>query len=165
MDNAGENKWLEQRCYSAQWKLDIEFEFTAKDTLQQNHLAELGFAVLVNQGRALMVRANVPIYHCYKLFKEAFKMATLLEALLVVEIDGEKKSCVEHWSGQKPQYALNLHMWGEAGTVKLKMLVTRKLKDRGVQCMFIGYAKNHAGEVYWMWDPNTDGIHVTHDII
>ena len=65
-----------------------------------------------------MVRANVPMYHHYKLFKEAFKMATLLDALLIVDIDGEKKSCVEHWSGQKPEYALNLHMcWGEAGTV------------------------------------------------
>ena len=93
-----------------QWKLDVEFKFTAHDTLQQNHLAELGFAVLVNQGRALIVRVNVPMYHCYKLFKEAFKMATLLDALMIVEIDGEKKSHMEHWSGQKPEYALNLCM-------------------------------------------------------
>jgi hypothetical protein len=51
---------LQQRCESVEWKLDIEFEFTARDTPQQNHLAELGFAVLVNRGRALMTRANVP---------------------------------------------------------------------------------------------------------
>ena len=58
--------------------------------LQQNHLAELGFAVLTNRGRALMTRVNIPVYLHYKLFKEAFKTATLLDALLIVEIDGER---------------------------------------------------------------------------
>ena len=45
------------------------------------------------------------------------------------------------------------------------MLMTRKLKDHGAQCMFIGYAKDHAGDVYHMWDPNTNRIHETCDII
>ena len=31
--------------------------------------------------------------------------------------------------------------------------------------MFIGYVKDHAGDMYHMWDPNTNGIHETHDII
>ena len=112
-----------------------------------------------------MMRANVPVEYQFKLFKEAFKTATLLDALLIVEIDGEKKSCVEHWSGNKPEYVLNLRTWGEAGTIKLKMKMTGKLEDRGVQCMFIGYAKDHVGDVYQMWDPNTNGIHKTQDII
>jgi hypothetical protein len=34
---------------------------TASYTQQQNHLAELGFAILSNQGRAMMARANVPL--------------------------------------------------------------------------------------------------------
>jgi hypothetical protein len=41
--------------------LDIQYEFMARDTPQQNHLAELGFAVLANRGRALMHRATVPM--------------------------------------------------------------------------------------------------------
>ena len=165
LDNAGENKLLQKRCNSAKWQLGIEFEFMARDTPQQNHLAELGFAVLANRGRALMTRANVPMHYQFKLFKEAFKTATLLDALLIVEIDGEKKSRVEHWSGNKPEYALNLCTWGEAGTVKLKTQMTSKLEDRGVQCMFIGYMQNHAGDVYHMWDLDTNGIHETRDII
>jgi hypothetical protein len=54
LENAGENKLLQQRLQSADWKLDAKSEFTARDTPQQNHLAELGFAHLANYGRALM---------------------------------------------------------------------------------------------------------------
>eukprot|EP00957_Ditylum_brightwellii_P083473 6345666-Ditylum_brightwellii.AAC.1 len=47
-DNAGENKALEKRCASADWKLGIEFEYTARDTPQQNSLVEVGFATIRN---------------------------------------------------------------------------------------------------------------------
>ena len=43
-DNAGENVKLQKRSDSAAWKLNLTFEFTARDTPQQNHLAELAFA-------------------------------------------------------------------------------------------------------------------------
>ena len=76
--------------------------------------------------------SHVPMYYQFKLFKEALKTATLLDALLIVEIDGEKKSCMEHWSRQKLEYVLNLHTWGKAGTVKLMTQMTGKLKDCGV---------------------------------
>ena len=124
-----ENKLLQKRCKRGEWQLGIKFEFMARDTPQQIHLAELGFAVLANRGRGLMTRVNVPMHYWFKLFKEAFKTATLLDTLLFVEIDGEKKLCVEHWSGHKPEYALNLCTWGEAGTVKLKSQMTGKLED------------------------------------
>jgi hypothetical protein len=53
LDNPGENKLLQQRSQSVDWKLNIDFEFTARDTpAQQNHLAELGFAHLASYGRA-----------------------------------------------------------------------------------------------------------------
>jgi hypothetical protein len=40
-----------------------------------------------------------------------------------------------------------------------------KLEDRGVQCMFVGYALNHEGDCYRMWDPITSRVHVTRDIV
>ena len=41
MDNAGENKRLEARANSADWKeLVVSFEYTPRDTPQHNHLAE-----------------------------------------------------------------------------------------------------------------------------
>jgi hypothetical protein len=39
LDNAGENKKLKECSKSANWKLDIEYKFTAWDTPEQNHLA------------------------------------------------------------------------------------------------------------------------------
>jgi hypothetical protein len=166
LDNAGKNKKLKERSESSDWKLNIEYKkFTARDTPQQNHLAELGFAVLANRGRALIHRANVPERDWYRLFKEAFKTATLLDALMIVKIDGERKLRIEHWCGKKPEYVTNLRTWGEAGTVKVRTTMTPKLADRGVQCMMVGYAVDHAGDVYRMWDPRTNRVHETRDVI
>ena len=30
--------------------------------------------------------------------------------------------------------------------------------------MMLGYADDHAGDVYRMWDPDTDGVHETRDV-
>ena len=49
LGNAGENKVLKQWCESHEWKMNIEFKFMVQDTQQQNHLAELSFAVLANR--------------------------------------------------------------------------------------------------------------------
>ena len=164
-DNAGENILLEKRCKSKDWKLNIEFEFTARNTPQQNHLAELGFAILANRGRALMHYANIPTAMRYKLFREAFKTATLLDGLMVINIDGKLATRYMHKYGSDPAYAKHLRTWGEAGTVTLKGTFPGKLADRGVQCMMVGYALQHTGDTYRMWDPNTNRIHTTRDII
>ena len=148
LDNAGENKKLKTRTESSDWKLGINFEFTARDTPQQNHLAELGFAIIANRGRALLYRANVPYAERYKLFREAFKTATLLDGLMPIEIDGKVATRYWHWSGSEPAFAKHLRIWGEAGTVKTKTSMTPKLLDRGEKCMFVGYALDHTGDCY-----------------
>jgi hypothetical protein len=50
-----------------------------------------------------------------------------------------------HMFGKTPEWASHLRTFGEAGTVKIKTDTTPKLHDRGVQCMFVGYAENHRG--------------------
>eukprot|EP00980_Cylindrotheca_fusiformis_P010432 scaffold2318_cov88-Cylindrotheca_fusiformis.AAC.1 len=70
MDNAGENLKFEQRANSAAWKLAIKPEYTARNTPQQNHLAELGFATL------------------YRVARKACELATKLDGLLVKEVNG-----------------------------------------------------------------------------
>jgi hypothetical protein len=42
---------------------------------------------------------------------------------------------------------------------------TAKLEDRGLTCMFVGYAEDHSSDCYRMWDPKTNSVHVTRDII
>jgi hypothetical protein len=48
LDNAGENKKLQKRCESSDWKLGIKFEYTAHATPQQNSLSEVGFTMIAN---------------------------------------------------------------------------------------------------------------------
>jgi hypothetical protein len=165
MDNAGENVLLKQRCESKDWKFNIKCEFTARDTPQQNSLAEVGFATCANRGRAMMARANIPEDIRYKVWTAAFKTATLLDGLLPIEVNGVTESRYVHWCGKNPGFAKHLRTWGEAGTVKTKTDTTPKVKDRGIPCMFIGYALDHPEDTYRMWNPETGGVHQTRDVI
>jgi hypothetical protein len=161
LDNAGENQLLQQRTQSADWKLNVTYEFTARDTPQQNHLAELGFAHLANYGRALMARANLPLNIRYKVFTKAFKTATLLDGLTVIKIGNQEAIRYEHWCGKNPEFSEHLRTWGEVGTVKIKTNATPKIGDRGIQCMFVGYSLNHTADCYEMWNPATSRVHQT----
>ena len=150
---------------SVDWKLPIEFDFTARDTPQQNSLAEVSLATIANRGRALMAAAAVPEAVRRRIWNEAFKTATLLDGLIPVEVNGKTASRFVHWMGSNPKFAKHLRVWGEAGTVKVRTKVWPKLKDRGIPCMFVGYALGHPGDCYRMFNPKTNGIHETRDII
>ena len=38
------------------------------------------------------------------------------------------------------------------------------MANRGQVCMFVGYAVNHAGDYYRIYDNNTERVHLTRDI-
>lgn len=164
MDNGGENTKLLERVNSAAWKLNIEAEFTARDTPQQNHLAELAIADTAARGRALLAAANVPTKYRYKLFRSAFETASKVGNLRTRTVNGKLATRYEHFMGANPSFAQHLRTWGEAGTVKLKSKKTAKIADRGEQCMFIGYPKEHTGDTYMMWNPTTGRVHITRDV-
>ena len=164
MDNGGENIALEKRLKSSDWQLHPIVEYTAKDTPQHNHLAEVSFSTLSNRFRAMMHRANIPSQHRLKVWHKAASVATKMDGLTVIEIDGVKKTRVEHWSGKLPGYAHYLRTWGEAGVVKVKRTGTPKVADRGITCMFVDYADNHAGDCYEMLNLQTMRILLTRDV-
>ena len=103
MDNAGENVLLKQRCKSEDWKFGVDFKFTARDALQQSSLAEVGFTVCANRGRALVARANASNDTRHEVWTAAFKTATLLDGLMPVEIGGATKTRHEHWCVARTQ--------------------------------------------------------------
>ena len=45
------------------------------------------------------------------------------------------------------------------------MFVKKNIFDKGVQYIFLGYALYHAPDSYRMWNTETNGVHVTCDII
>jgi hypothetical protein len=165
LDNTGENKALQKRALSDAWKLDIEFKFTGRGTPQRNHLAELGFAILANRGRAILGRANIPFAIRHLLWRKAIKTATLLDGLQVIELDGAEATRYVHWNNKNLDFAQHLRTCEEAGAVKLKTKMTPKLSNRGAMCMMVGYTLDHPGETYRMWDPRTKNVHVTRDVI
>jgi len=55
----------------------------------------------------------------------------------------------------EPTLAKHLRLFGEAGTVKIVTNTSPKLSDKVVQCMMVGYGKNHYGDVYHIWNPVT----------
>ena len=147
------------------WQLHFSFKFTARDTPQQNHLAEVAFATLCKRGLALMHAAHVPMSLLWHLSVKAFETATLLDGLVPVEVGGVSSSRYAHFYGHVPKYTSHLRTWGEAGTVKTKSKFSSKLSKQGTICMFVGYPSNHNGYCYEMWDPSTGGIHVTRDML
>jgi hypothetical protein len=84
---------------------------------------------------------------------------------VVIEVNGKKATRFFHMYGKNPEWASHLRTFGEAGPVKIKTDTTPKLHYRGVQCMFVGYAESHKGGVYRIWNPKTQEIHFTRDVI
>ena len=164
-DNAGENKKLEERLKSVDWKLgDIKFEYTASYTPQQNSRVEKGFETIFNRGRAMLVAANIPEHRRYLFAKEAFQTATKLDDLTVVEFKGQEKCRIQHWGEDIPRFVHSMIPWGWAGVVKTKRSFSAKLNNRGTVMMMVGYASNHTGDCYRMYNDATGRVHETRDV-
>ena len=164
-DNAGENKTAEKLANGAQWKLSVQFEYTARDTPQQNSLVETGFAHVLNKARALLIDANVPYLLRYKIIQEAVLTATKLDGLVTTYVDNKSQTRYELFGMKNPSFVNHLRTWGEAGVVKISSKTSPKLKNKGVTCAFVGHADNHAADCYRMWDPVGHYVYVTRDMI
>ena len=92
-------------------------------------------------------------------------MYPLMDDAYSKTINGVTKTQVEHWSGALPRYANYLRTWGEAGTVKMKLIGTPKVADRGTAMMFVGYATKHDGDTCRIYNPATKRLVTTRDII
>ena len=88
----------------------------------------------------------------------------MLDGLVVREIDGVKATRFEHWGKELPKFTAHLREWGEAGIVCTRDIKTSKLSNKGVLCMFVGYALQHAGDCYRMYNPKTKKIMISRDI-
>ena len=164
MDNAGENQLLEARANSVDWKFNITPKYTGRNSPQQNHLVEHGLHTIANRGRAMMDDANIPYTERYKVAGDTFTMATLLDGLMVKTINGITDTRYVHFCGENLAFAQHLRIFGEAGTMTLKTQLTPKIENRGETCMFIGYALNHTGDTYRMWNPVNGQVYTTRDI-
>ncbi len=62
-----------------------------------------------------------------------------------------------------PNWAVNLQAWGEAGVVSEGP--NGKSRDCGIKMMFVGYPANRESDSVLMWDPTTNGVVTTRNVI
>ncbi len=162
-DNAGENKTLVKRLQSADWKLQVKMEYTAANTPQQNALVEVKFTYLAAKARAAKHAAAVPRDGRLELLPEVIMTMTKLDWLKLITINKVKKTRIEHYGLPLPNFTQYLRTWGEAGIIKIGK--DGKIGDWGITGMIVGYASNHKGDCYRMWNPNTKKVSETRDVV
>ena len=158
-DNAGENETLEKDCKDE--GLGVTFEYTAPHTPQQNGRAEQMLATLFGSCHSMLNTAQFDESKRRLLWSECVSTATKLQNITM----GETKTPHEHLFGQLPDYARNLRIFGEVGICKDNAKRKKaKLENKGKYAMFLGYADNHAGDVYRMLNLSTNKVITTRDV-
>ena len=160
-DNAGENISLQQALDSE--GMNIKFEFTARETPQQNGKVERAFATLYGRMRAMMVAAKWDDEMKHKLWMEAAATATKLDTIMN---DKGEKSPYEQFYNENPLFEKHLKTFGQVGIMTLKpgSTIKSKLGDRGIKCLFLGYAANHAGNVFRVLNVETKMVMISRDV-
>ena len=88
-----------------------------------------------------------------------------MDGLDFIDINFKKYARWKHLFGRNPEYANHLIIWGEEGTVNIKTDRTPKVEDQGLQCMMVVFVLNNNGDCYRMWNPNTNYIYESRDIL
>jgi hypothetical protein len=160
-DNAGENISLQQSLDNE--GMNIKFEFTARETPQQNGKVERAFATLYGRMRAMMTAIEWDDGMKHKFWMEAAATATKLDTIMNEK--GEK-SPYQQFYNESPLFEKHLRTFGEVGIMTLKpgSTIKSKLGDRGIKCLFLGYAANHAGNVYRVLNLETKMVMISHDV-
>lgn len=165
MDPGGENIKLEKKVKSVALAPTLEpldIEYTSRNTPQHNSRAETSFTTISGRARAMMNQANLPDEVRGKLSIQALTLATLLDGLVPIMINGKLATRDEHVYGSNPNWASKLRIFGEAGVVKEGK--NGKSGNRGTTMLFVGYSGREKDGVK-MYNPNTNGIVNTRDVI
>jgi len=93
------------------------------------------------------------------------KTATKLDGLVVTTINGKSQTRYEHFGYKIPKFASYLKTWGKAGIVKTKSKTEAKLKNKGTIYIMVGYADEHDGDCYRMYELINHYIYLTRDVV
>jgi hypothetical protein len=159
-DNASENRQFESECRKE--KMNIQFEYTAPGTPQQNGVSERKFATLFGRVRAMNTAAGLTSDIRQQLWAEAANCATYLECLVITKKG--QKTPYELVYGKQAPYATYLRTFGEVGVIRDIDTIKQKLQDRGNTSVFVGYAAQHAWNVHRMMCLETGQLRLSRDI-
>ncbi len=161
LDNAGENIAFAKNAKAL--GLGLKFEFTPTRSPQHNGKVERWTATMLGRVRAILNQGKITSKSDRAKFAgELMHTVTKVENVLVKE-KGETSSYEKFW-GKKAPHAKNLRIPLEMGVVSNLKKIKAKLDNRGQKMMFLGYAEDHAGDVFRFWNPKTRKVIVSRDV-
>ena len=160
-DNAGENIVFEQACKSE--GLGIKFEYTAPGTPQQNGRVERKFQTLYGRVRAMLIGSKIEQPLRDSLWSEAANTATDLDSNLVKTSTGI--SAFQQFFGKGIKTPVDFtKKFGERCVVTDRTKLKAKLGERGKECRWVGYAKDHSVGTYRFYNSKTGKIIMSRDV-
>ncbi|MFM8622139.1 MAG: reverse transcriptase domain-containing protein, partial [Holophagaceae bacterium] len=158
-DNAGENvKGLRELCDEH----GIQIELTPPHSPQFNGVVERKFVTIRDRAHAMMLGAHLDETHQGNLWAEAVSTATKLHNAVPNRVGAAPD---ELWYGahKGPRILEHLVQWGRIGYVTNR-LKQPKLTPKATKMVCMGYAKDHAGDVYRMYNPENGVIIESRDV-
>lgn len=156
-DNAGENvKGLKELCHEN----GIKIELTPPNSPQFNGVVERKFVTLRDRAQAMMLGARLDDHHQGRLWAEAVYTATRLHNAVPNRTGAAPD---EQWYGAPPVIHDHLVQFGRIGYVTIRDKQP-KMKRKSTKMIFMGYADDHAGDVYRMYNPETHRIIESRDV-
>ena len=146
LDNSWENRSLQKDCDKQ--NLGIIFEFSAPGTPQQNSVVERKIPTLMGRSRAMMLTAGFSQQDKRKFWCEVISTATKLDNIMVRK--DRTKPPYTLFYNDEPKYMKFLRSFGEMAVIAISdgKKMRSKLDTRGRTGIFVGYADDHAGNVY-----------------
>ena len=162
LDNSGEHRSLQKECDKQ--NLGIIFEFTAPGTPQQNSVVERKIPTLMGRSRAMMLTAGFSQQDKRKFWCEVISTATKLDNIMVRR--ERIKPPFTLFYNDEPKYMRFLRSFGEMRVIAISdgKKMRSKLDTRGRTGIFVGYADDHAGNVYRFINIQTSQIILRRDI-
>ena len=156
LDDDGEYYELEKPC--KQENLRIKFEFSGPLTPKRNGKVERKFQNLYGRIREMMNDSGIEGEFCEGLWAECASTASFYEDIIVNK--GKKKPPIELMLmfNQKVKELRNFKRSGEMCVATTIDKIQSKISDKGTTCIFVGYAVNHADDVYRLLNPETKKI-------
>jgi hypothetical protein len=160
LDNAGENVNLQNQTTH----LNIQYEFTAPNTPQQNGRVERKFAVLYECVRSLLNTAKLPDGLRQKCWAEAANHATDLLNGTCTKLNPVPP--YKRFYGTDPPYYKFLQSFGEITVTStlVNKKVTAKTANRGTLAIYLGRAQNHSPDSYRLLKLDTQQVIISRNV-
>ena len=146
LDNSGENRSFQKE--REKQNLGIIFEFTASGTPQQNSVVETKIPTLMGRSRAMMLTAGFSQQDKRKFWCDVISTATKLDNIMVRKERTKPPFTLLY--NDEPKYMKFLRSFGEMAVIAISdgKKMRSKLDTRGRTGIFVGYADDHAGNVF-----------------